>query len=75
MCLETDAVDFDTGILDELHDAPRARCFGPAVFEVVVVVVELCGGICRGCGGECDGEVCFADCCVEDVCPVGAVFV
>jgi hypothetical protein len=75
MSLQTDAIDFDAGILNELHDAPRARCFVPAVFKVIVVVVELCGWICSGCGSEGDGEVGFADGCVEDVCAVGAVFV
>lgn len=57
VALEADAVDFGSGVLDQLDDRARTGCFGAAVFEVVVVVVELDVRVCgRGCG-ECDGDV------------------
>jgi hypothetical protein len=73
--LQADAVDLDAPGLDELDDAQGAFVLGIAVLEVVVVVVEFCGGVGGGGHAEGDGEVLFADDTEEDVVAVCAVFV
>lgn len=45
------------------------------ILEVVVVVVELCSGICGGCETEGDREVLFTDYAEKNVISVGAVLI
>jgi hypothetical protein len=73
--LQADAVDLDAPGLDELDDAQGTFVLGVAVLEVVVVVVEFCGGVGGGGHAEGDGEVLFADDAEEDIVAVCAVFV
>lgn len=54
MRLETNAVDGHTSRLDELDDANGAVGFDGEVFEVVIVVVELCTGV--GSSGKLEGQ-------------------
>lgn len=75
MSLHADAIDFHAVRLNELDDVLRAGGFGACSFDVVVVVVELGGGICScGCS-ESDRDVRWADGVVEDVRAVGTILV
>lgn len=77
VALQADAVDLLAVGLHELHDARGAESFGGrgAVLEVVVVVVELRGGVGGRGEAEGDGDVGFADGAEEDVVSVCAVLV
>lgn len=73
--LETHAVDLCAVRLDQLDDSLGTGSLGTAVFDVVVVVVELDGGV-DGCGGgEGNGDVSLADGLVPDALAVGSVLV
>lgn len=75
MALETDAVDLGVVGFDQFDDVLGGGCFVASVFDTVVIVVQFCGWVCGGGGGEGDGDVGFADGFVEDVLAVGAVVV
>lgn len=73
--LDADAVDFNAPGFERLDEVQLGGGFGAGAFDVVVVVVELYGGV-GGCGGlEGDGDVFGADGVAEDVGAVGAVVV
>lgn len=75
MGLHADAVNFDAVGLNEFDDALGAGGFGAEVLDVVVVVVELGGGVGGRGGFEGDWEVGLADGFVEDAFAVAAVLV
>lgn len=75
MPLETDAVDLDSRVLDELDNRTRTGGLRAAVFKVVVVVVKLNVRICGSGSSEGNGNICLADGLIEDVRTVGTVFV
>jgi hypothetical protein len=73
--LKAHTIDLHARVLDELHNSSGTSRLGTAVFEIVVVVVELDIWI-GSCGGsECNGDIGFADGGVEDVGAIGAIFV
>jgi hypothetical protein len=75
MRLHAHAVDACAGVLDEGDDACGALLLGTRVLDVVVVVVQLGVGIGRSRGFKGDGDVLFSYHVVEDILPVGSVFV
>jgi hypothetical protein len=75
MPLQANAVDFGTSGLERLDEVERGGGFGAGVFDVVVVVVGLYGGVGGGCGLVGNGDVFRADGVVEDVGTIGAVVV
>lgn len=75
MGLQAYTVNLDTPGLDELDDAERTLVLRLAILEVVVIVVELSGGVGFGGHAERNRHVLFADDAEEDVVAVCAVFV
>lgn len=73
--LQTDAVDAKTVGLDESGDALGTLGLGVAVLEVVVVVVELGGGVCCQGHAEGDGDVGLTDDAEEDAVTVSSILV
>lgn len=73
--LQTDTVDAKTVGLDESGDALGTLGLGVAVLEVVVVVVELSGGVCCQGHAEGDGDVGLANDTEEDTVTVGSILI
>ena len=73
--LQADAVDFDAPGFERFDEVQRGGSFGAGAFDVVVVVVELYGGVGGGGGLEGDGDVFGADGVVKDVGAVGTVVI
>ncbi len=61
MALQTNSINLHTIRLNKLDDSTGTFGFRFSVFEVVVIIVELCVWVGGSSKPECDWEVCNAD--------------